>query len=192
MSLPLSTSLVIMLMWSSVCTYCYSCCVTVSVCKLQTILCAPLSSYNTDGFPYALCMGLSLIHQIREWVCVWLTLFEWTITKNLLNSCCSLPATICLNSISPFHFQMQRYGLRVSISKLSNSLLSLCQIEHRGVLSQLSPHTGLISHSFRQTTGAYPPQRLMHYTFTSCLISASPPRSATRSNCKYSCHTGAW
>lgn len=164
----------------------HSCCVRVEVWKLPRV----------DGTEPHLSNSVCIC------VCVCVraqpaTHSEWTITKNLLNSRCSRSATICLSSISSFHSQMQRYGaFRVSVSNLTNSPPPVTSSDWNAGASCHSCHrrAGLVSRSFHQTTGAYIQlQRLMHYTFTSCLISASPPGSATaRITCVSSiCHIGA-
>lgn len=93
---------------------------------------------------------------------------------------------------------MQRYGaFRVSVSNLPNSPpppVTLSDWNAGASCHSCQRRAGLVSRSFHQTTGAYiRPRRLMHYTFTSCLISASPPGSATaRINCVSNiCHIGA-
>lgn len=62
----------------------------------------------------------------------------------------ALSAPICLTSIT--HSTSR---LWLSISKRFNSLLSRWTSGWLAVLSQLSPHNGLISHTFQQTTGAF-------------------------------------
>lgn len=153
-------------------------------------------------FPYDEWIGLSLIYQTQcVSVCVCATRSEWTITKNLLNSRCSLSAAICLSSIPSFHSQMQRYSsFRVSVSNLPNSPpplpppVTLSDWNTGASCHSCHRRAGLVSRSFHQTTGAYiQPQRLTRYTFTSCLISASPAGSATvRMHCVSNiCHIGA-
>lgn len=146
----------------------------------------PTSFYNTDGSPYALCMRLSLIYQLGVCACVWVTLSEWTITKNLLNSCCSLSLPPSVSTPSP-HFTSRCSDKGFGCPSPGSLLIPSCHFVrlNTGVSRHsLSPHASLISHSFQhQTTEAYPPRRLMYYTFTSCLISASPPRLAVQINC---------
>lgn len=115
-------------------------------------------------FPYDEWIGLSLIYQTQcVSVCVCATRSEWTITKNLLNSRCSLSAAICLSSIPSFHSQMQRYSsFRVSVSNLPNSPpptphLSLCQIETlvRLVTVVTAAPASYLAHSTRRRGRTY-------------------------------------
>lgn len=121
----------------------YSCCVTVSVWKLQN---TPSSS--TDGFLFALWVGLSLIYQLR--VCVNQKSPKISLTPAAL----SLPPS-ALTPSSTFTSRCSDTGFRVVVSSPSSLIPSCHSVRLNAGASchSLSPHAGLISHSFPADDG---------------------------------------
>lgn len=154
----------------ALCILNYSHCVTVNVWMLQTIPCALM----------AVCMPRTSIQDVHMHMhmCVCVTLSEWTITKNPLNSCCSLCLPPSVSTQSPnFTSRCSDAGFGCPST---SSLIPTCHF--------VRFNAGVSCHSFQctaasylthffHTTGAYVPRRLMRYTFTSYLISDSPRRS---------------
>lgn len=130
-------------------------------------------SLCTDGSLYA-----SYINSGCAYACVCVTLSEWTITKNPLNSCCSLCLPPSVSTQSPnFTSRCSDAGFGCPST---SSLIPTCHFVrfNAGVSCHSCQCTAAsyLTHFFH-TTGAYVPRRLTRYTFTSYLISASPRRS---------------
>lgn len=111
-------------------------------------------------------------------------LCDWTITKNPLNSsCCCLSLPPSVSEPSPPGSLPDAGGTGLPIFQLSNSLLSFCQIEQRGILSQLSlharPHISLISPGDRGGSAweinALHLHFLSHFCLTSKVTAANKP-----------------
>lgn len=153
----------------------------VELCVYWTTPIVLLSMFECyKPFPVHWWLSVCLIHQFRMCICicVCVTLSEWTITKNPLNSCCSLCLPPSVSTQSPnFTSRCSDAGFGCPST---SSLIPTCHFVrfNAGVSCHSCQCTAAsyLTHFFH-TTGAYVPRRLMRYTFTSYLISASPRRS---------------